>query len=314
MRVLAATDGSRQAGAAARFAAWLVSCFPGARLDVILVGDVGTQLIGQGGGPAERVRSAMEDEYRRWALRSLDRAARQALRFSVRARTRYLEASLAPIAAVISRAADQLGADLIVVGSAGRGAVGRAVFGSVARRLTHTARRPIIVVPAPVAVQRGDPLRILAATDGSRSATLAIRAAARLVRRARRGRLEVVTVGTLRRDLALGFSAAVLAMVPYPELQASERREARAILRKAGRATGGTPARLRFLEPRSARPPADLIAREAVRRRMHLIAVGTEGHGAVGGWMVGSLTARLLSKSRRPVLVVRPQHEKRRRG
>jgi nucleotide-binding universal stress UspA family protein len=306
MRVLVATDGSRQAGAAVRFAAWLVAGFPGARLEVMLVGDVGTELVGQGGGAAERVWSAMDEEYRRWALRSLDRAAREALRFSVKARCHYVEASLAPIAAVISRAADRLGADLIVVGSAGRGAVGRAVFGSVARRLTHTARRPVVVVPAPVPVRRGDPLRILAATDGSRGAMVAVRAAARLARRARRGRLEVVTVGTLRRDLALGFSAVVLSMVPYPELQASERREARAILRKAARATGGTPARLRFLEPRSSRPPADLLAGEARRKGAHLIVVGTEGHGAVGGWMVGSLTARLLAKSRRPVMVVRP--------
>ncbi|MGH9367551.1 MAG: universal stress protein, partial [Thermoanaerobaculia bacterium] len=149
MKILAATDGSRPAESAVRFAAWLASAFPGGKLEVVLVGDVGTELVGQGGGAA-RVRLVMEEEYRRWARRALEHAARQALRQGVAARCRYVEASLAPIARVISRAADQLRADLIVVGSAGRGAVGRAFFGSVARRLLGLARRPVVVVPAAV--------------------------------------------------------------------------------------------------------------------------------------------------------------------
>ncbi len=162
-------------------------------------------------------------------------------------------------------------------------------------------------MPAAVAVRRGDPLRILAATDGSRGATAAIRAAAALALRARRGTLEVLTVGTLRRDLAVGFSSAVLSMLPYRELQESERRAADRILRKAGAAarSAGLRPKLRYLEPRAARPVAELIAAEARRGRAHLIAVGTEGHGAMEAWVLGSVTSRLLAVSRRPVLVIR---------
>jgi nucleotide-binding universal stress UspA family protein len=313
MRILAATDGSRHAQAAVRFAAWLASSFRGGRLDIVLVGDVGPGLIAQGGGGASRVRSAVEEDYRRWAGTSLDRAAREALRLRVKARCHYVEASLAPVAGVVSRTADVLRADLIVVGSAGRGAVGRAVFGSVARRLAQTARRPVVVVPASVAARRGDPLRILAATDGSRGATLAIRAAASLASRARRGSLDVLTVGTLRRDLAIGFSSVVLSMLPYRELQESERHAADRILRRAGAAarSAGMRPKLRFLEPRAARPVAELIAAEARRSRAHLVAVGTEGHGAMEAWVIGSVTSRLLAVSRRPVLVIRPARRSR---
>ncbi len=308
MKILAATDGSRRAQAAVRFAAGLASAFRGGSLDIVLVGDVGTELIGQGGGSADRLRSRMEEEYRRWARRALDRAAREALRLKVKARCRYVEAKLAPVADVIARASEALRADLIVVGSAGRGTVGRALFGSVARRLIHIARRPVVVVPAAVRVRRGESLRILAATDGSRASTAAIRFAATAVRRARRASLEVLTVGTLRRDLAVGFSAAVLALVPYEDLRESERRAADTILRKAAQAARarGVRARVRFFEPRTTRRVADLIAARARRARAHLVVVGSEGRGAVEAWAVGSVALRLVSISRRPVLLVRP--------
>ena len=308
MRILAATDGSRQAQSAVRFAAWLASAFRAGRLEIILVGDVGEELISQGGGKAARLRSPMVEDYRSWAQRALDRAAREALRLGVKTRCHYVEASLAPVADVLSRAADVKRADLLVVGSAGRGAAGRALFGSVARRLVHVARRPVVVVPAPVAARKGDALRILAATDGSRGSAAAIRLAASLVRRARRGRLEALTVGTLRRDLAMAFSSAVLAFVPYGELQETERRTAARILQQAARAAraGGARVKLRFLEPRSSRPIAELLALEARRTGVHLVVVGTEGRGTIARWALGSVTERLLSASRRPVLVVRP--------
>ena len=52
-----------------------------------------------------------------------------------------------PVASLISEAADALEADLIVVGTHGRGAIGAAVMGSVTRALCHTSSLPILVVP-----------------------------------------------------------------------------------------------------------------------------------------------------------------------
>jgi nucleotide-binding universal stress UspA family protein len=42
--------------------------------------------------------------------------------------------------------ADEIDADLIVVGSRGRGAIGGALLGSVSRNVLHEAKRPVLLV------------------------------------------------------------------------------------------------------------------------------------------------------------------------
>jgi nucleotide-binding universal stress UspA family protein len=51
------------------------------------------------------------------------------------------------VAKLVENAADEVGADLIVVGTHGRGAIAGTVLGSVARSLCHTSHRPVLVVP-----------------------------------------------------------------------------------------------------------------------------------------------------------------------
>ena len=51
------------------------------------------------------------------------------------------------VATLISRAADDVGADLIVVGTHGHGGLAAALMGSVARGLCHYANQPVLVVP-----------------------------------------------------------------------------------------------------------------------------------------------------------------------
>lgn len=308
MRILAATDGSRIAEAAVRFAAWLASRFPRGTLEIVLIGDAAAALV-TGARLSSRTRRTMEEEYRRWARRALALAARDASRFGARPETRYVEAQhVEPIARTLDREARRRRADLLVVGSRGTGAVGRALLGSVARRLVHVSSRPVIVVPAPARAPRASALSILAATDGSRVSNGAVRFAADLARQAREGELEVVTVGTLRRDLTLGFSGAVLSLVPIRELRASERLATERILRAAVHAVRGSGIRpaLHALEPRTRRPVADVLAGFARRRDAHLLVVGREGRSTLDELALGSVTRRLLSVSRRPVLVVGP--------
>ena len=304
MKILAATDGSRRAEAAVRFAGWLASRFPRGELEIVLVGDARAALVSGERLPA-RTRQHMEELYRLWARRVLSRAVREASRAGVEAAARYVQARrIEPIARTLDREARARKADLLVVGSRGAGAVGRALLGSVARRLVHVSSRPLIVVPAPV--RGGGPLSILVATDGSRAAAGAVRFAAHLIRRARRGALELVTIGTLRRDLTLGFSSAVLSLVPYRELRDGERRATERILRAgvaAARSAGVRPG-LHALDPRTPRPVADLLADFARRRDARLLAVGREGRSTLDELALGSVTRRLLSVSRRPVLVV----------
>ncbi|HUZ16178.1 MAG TPA: universal stress protein [Gaiellaceae bacterium] len=59
------------------------------------------------------------------------------------------------VATLISRAADDVGADLIVVGTHGHGGLAAALMGSVARGLCHRAHQPVLVVPPPRRVAVG---------------------------------------------------------------------------------------------------------------------------------------------------------------
>jgi len=52
------------------------------------------------------------------------------------------------VAAQIADIADRVDADLIVVGSRGRRAIGGALAGSVSQRLPHETRRPVLVLAA----------------------------------------------------------------------------------------------------------------------------------------------------------------------
>jgi nucleotide-binding universal stress UspA family protein len=58
-------------------------------------------------------------------------------------------------ATLIARAADDVNADLIVVGTHGHGGLAAALVGSVARGLCHHAKQPVLVVPPhrPVAAE-----------------------------------------------------------------------------------------------------------------------------------------------------------------
>lgn len=51
------------------------------------------------------------------------------------------------VATQIAEAAEDFDADLIVIGTHGRGAVAGAVWGSVAKSLCHASHRPVLVVP-----------------------------------------------------------------------------------------------------------------------------------------------------------------------
>jgi nucleotide-binding universal stress UspA family protein len=53
-----------------------------------------------------------------------------------------------PAASTIMEHADQIAADLIIVGTRGRGGAAHALLGSVAERVVQKAGRPVLVVPA----------------------------------------------------------------------------------------------------------------------------------------------------------------------
>ncbi|HVD00105.1 MAG TPA: universal stress protein [Candidatus Dormibacteraeota bacterium] len=68
-------------------------------------------------------------------------------------------------ALVIQAVAERIGADLVVVGRRGRGALAGFVLGSVSSRLAHTCRLPLLLVSLPPEARTREPARA-----GSRTA------------------------------------------------------------------------------------------------------------------------------------------------
>jgi nucleotide-binding universal stress UspA family protein len=64
------------------------------------------------------------------------------------ARIETRDAHYGQVAQALSAAAEDLGADMIVVGSRGRSNVASLTLGSVSHKLLHLARRPVLVVPS----------------------------------------------------------------------------------------------------------------------------------------------------------------------
>ncbi|HVA31110.1 MAG TPA: universal stress protein [Gaiellaceae bacterium] len=65
------------------------------------------------------------------------------------AELKFAVGSMHPAGELIADAARQVEADLIVVGTHGRGAIGTAILGSVAKGLLHVAPCPVLAVPPP---------------------------------------------------------------------------------------------------------------------------------------------------------------------
>ncbi|MGH9318012.1 MAG: universal stress protein [Thermoanaerobaculia bacterium] len=149
MKIVVATDGSRGGVAALKFAARLAARNESTELTIITVEN--PQLALQPGPPAETPprAAATKQEAHRKARRVLDEAAQKLRHYPVRARFHLVAPNRHPIPETISREADRLKADLVVIGSEGRDTLSEWVVGGTALRLIYVARRPVAVVRPP---------------------------------------------------------------------------------------------------------------------------------------------------------------------
>jgi nucleotide-binding universal stress UspA family protein len=152
MRILVATDGSRGGAAALKFAARLASRDAGSELVILTIGKPRNGASGSSmDEPVADLGSAFEKALEKQsAQKILDDAARDLERAGLQARFRFVSADKrTPVPEAISREADRLKADLVVVGSEGRDTLNEWVVGGVALRLIYVARRPVTVVRPP---------------------------------------------------------------------------------------------------------------------------------------------------------------------
>ena len=145
-------------------------------------------------------------------------------------------------------------------------------------------------------------LKILAATDGKRTSTAALRFALRLATSAL-GRLSVVTVSEIPAEIA-GPGPASRRLSAFEK---SERRSVFAALERARRECRRATVRVRFeyAPSRGLEPFAETISREARRADADLVVVGSRGGTAASRWLLGSIANRLVHTTHVPVAVVR---------
>ena len=188
----------------------------------------------------------------------------------------------------IAAGAAAAGADLIVVGTHGRGTLGRWLVGSVAADVLRTTNLPVLLVHRPP--DDGDSGPVVAAVDFSHVSEAVVARAARLA-------------------AATGSPLCLLHALPIGD----HRSPGHQVMRESAMRTlqelrqrcvpPDSPVELHVAMKMSA--VAALIAQHADSSRARLIVIG--GHGA-SGWIVGALggvTEKVLHETVVPVLVVR---------
>jgi nucleotide-binding universal stress UspA family protein len=138
-KILFATDGSDYAELAKRHALAL-SRHTGAQIEALFVADSHLAYL-LGIYKEEAIRELREDGQK--ALAAVADGARDA---GVEVGTHLIEGRPGP---VIVQQAERLGADLIVVGSHGQGALADALLGSVSLYVVHHSHMPVFVVRPP---------------------------------------------------------------------------------------------------------------------------------------------------------------------
>ena len=147
MHVLIATDGSEQSLDAARYFRSLANPASVERITVVaVVRPLAAVPFASDFGDDPAPRSSSEDlapSFQEAAGQAVARVAEELAGAAPTVDTLVLTGSAAD---EIVRAADELGADLIVTGSRGAGVVGSVLLGSVSHRVLHYAHCPVLVV------------------------------------------------------------------------------------------------------------------------------------------------------------------------
>ena len=168
-KILLASDGSAEAGRAARMAT-AVSEMLDSELHVVHVGFVPAMYHPEMRGYTSRM-EAVEQETRQ----ALDEEVRQIGASGGRVSGSYLRMGR-PDTEIVELA-EELGAGLVVVGSRGFGLIRRAVMGSVSNSVVRHAHCPVMVVRGETRDGEAMVGPIVLAVDGSEEATLAAQAA-----------------------------------------------------------------------------------------------------------------------------------------
>ncbi len=194
----------------------------------------------------------------------------------------------------IMRKADEWKADLIVVGSQGRSALGRLILGSVSQKVVNEAK-------CSVRVARGQdkesdsPVCVVIGVDGSREAETAVRAVA----------ARVWSAGSEARVIAV--QETIVAMIPAIEVGIEAGEAKLASLRHALESAADVlrAAGLVVSTVIKKGNPKQMLIEEAEQWKADCIFVGARGLGALERILLGSVSTAVVTRARCSVEVVR---------
>jgi len=198
----------------------------------------------------------------------------------------------------ILAAADERAADLVAIGTSGKGAIRRFLLGSVAEHVIRRADVPVLSVRADEDVRVEYPYdSILVPTDGSEHASRAMERAVELARR-HDATLHVLSVVDV---MAVGVDVRADLMIDQLEESAREAVE------DAGAEAGE--AGVDVVTDTIVGSIHREIRSYAEENDVDLLTMGTHGRSGVDRFLLGSVTERTLRTAPAPVLTVRGEDE-----
>lgn len=206
--------------------------------------------------------------------------------------------------------------DLVVMCSHGRTGFARWALGSVAYTLSHESKVPILVLrekAAPLlSADTTRPIRALVPLDGSELSEAALTPAAQLVTA-----LSAPAQGSLHLTQIVKLFQATAQEGFVSELNDQARQRARTYLTQV---TERLQLTMKELSLTSSVEIEQDVSSALIRVAEHkdggkevggcdLIAISTHGRGGLERWVMGSVTERLLTSTKLPMLIVRPQRK-----
>jgi nucleotide-binding universal stress UspA family protein len=252
-------------------------------------------------GAEERIRE-IQDAWTRTAKADMDEA--EALLSGSGVTVEQMVAEGEPDEEIVAAAARR-GVQMIAMASHGRGAVGRAIFGSVADRVARTAPVPVLILRPPdedvvpsVAVSR-----IVVPLDGSEIAARALPVASEL---AEHLAAPVHVIRAVDAALSLPMASGVFGAGPVVDANVTDQiweeaeAEARSTVTAAVSqlqsegvdASGGIVIGSPFFAISEAIEPGDLLT------------LTSHGRGGVRRWLLGSVAEKLVREAKAPVMLV----------
>jgi hypothetical protein len=266
-RILVATDGSEYSrGALATADALAQAC--GAELWVTSVAVVNPEY------------ATLAPELRAAALDRAQAAVREAWQgFGVGNRGELVKEADDPYRGIVE-AAEEMRADLIVIGRRGRRGLARDLIGDATVKVIGHASCPVLVCPRSAVLGRGP---LLVATDGSRYGDAAAWYAGKLA--ARLGR-ELIVVSAVQ-----------------PDQTEARRREAVAAVERVEKAFKETLPKVRGIV--ASGRAHEVILATMRQNDASLLVIGSHGRTGIERLLLGSVAERVIGFADRPVLVVR---------